>query len=198
MATVVLRNVKKRGAKKSSCSFYLVLYPHGRDHFTEVLLLQQNWNERQQRFWCASEALSLGHGGVSVVSRATGFSRRTIAQGIRELKNNEHLSGNRVRREGGGRKKVTETQPDLLSSLDALVEPTAKGDPMSPPRWTTKSTCRLCQVLTEQGFSISPMQVSHLLHELDYQLSANRKSLEGTVSERNGIVYNGGWRREQW
>ena len=149
-------------------------------------LLEQEWNERQQRLWCASEALSLGRGGVSAVSRATGLSRPTIRKGVQELKNNERLSEHRVRREGGGRKKASAQQPTLLPSLDALVEPTAKGDPMSPLRWTTKSTRRLCASLNEQGFVVSHMQVSHLLHELEYQLSANRKSLEGgTNPDRN-------------
>src|SRR5215469_3948286 len=115
-------------------------------------VLQAEWSERQKRLWAASEAICLGHGGVSLVSRATGLSRPTINRGIRELNDNERLPHHRVRREGGGRKKTTDTQPNLLPALDALVEPTAKGDPMSPLRWTTKSTRRLCVALLEQGF----------------------------------------------
>jgi len=149
-------------------------------------MLRHEWNERQKRLWAAGEAICLGHGGVSMVARATGLSRPTIHLGIRELNNNERLPENRVRREGGGRQKVTEKQPKLLASLDALVEPTAKGDPMSPLRWTTKSTRRLCEVLNEEGFQVSHMQVCQLLHELEYQLSGNRKSLEGgTNPDRN-------------
>ena len=148
--------------------------------------LQCEWSERQKRLWAASEALCLGHGGVSTVSRATGLSRPTINKGICELNNNDRLPNHRVRREGGGRKRTRETQPDLLLSLDAFVEPTAKGNPMSPLRWTTKSTRRLCEVLTEQGFSVSPSQVCRLLHDLEYQLSGNRKSIEGgTNPDRN-------------
>jgi len=148
--------------------------------------LQSEWNERQQRLWAASEALCLGYGGVSLVSRATGLSRPTINKGIRELNNNERLPQNRVRRKGGGRKKGSEKQPNLIPSLDALVEPTAKGDPMSPLRWTTKSTRRLREILNEQGFDVSHMQVCRLLHEMEYQLSGNRKSLEGgTNPDRN-------------
>ena len=148
--------------------------------------LQAEWNERQRRLWAASEAMSVGRGGVSVVARATGLSRPTIHKGIKELENGERLAENRVRREGGGRKKATQKQPDLLPALDALVEPTAKGDPMSPLRWTTKSTRRLCEALNEQTFDVSPKQVCRLLHELKYQLSANRKSLEGgTNPDRN-------------
>ena len=148
--------------------------------------LQSEWNERQKRLWAASEAICHGHGGVSLVSRATGLSRPTINKGIRELNNNERLPNNRVRCEGGGRKKETTIQPNLLPSLDALVEPSAKGDPMSPLRWVTKSTRRLSEILNEQGFTVSHMQVSRLLHELEYRLSANRKSLEGgTNPDRN-------------
>jgi transposase len=149
-------------------------------------MLHSEWNERQKRLWCAGEAIVLGYGGVSTVSRATGVSRQTIHQGINELNANARLSSGRVRREGGGRKKDVETQHDLLPSLDALVEPTAKGDPMSPLRWTTKSTRRLSEALNAQGFNVSHMQVCRLLHELEYQLSANRKSLEGgTNPDRN-------------
>jgi transposase len=148
--------------------------------------LKHEWNERQRRLWAASEAICLGRGGVSVVARATGLSRPTINKGIKELKTGERLAENRVRREGAGRKKVTEKQPELLASLDALVEPTAKGDPMSPLRWTTKSTRRLEEMLNEQGFNVSPRQICRLLHQLEYQLSANRKSLEGgTNPDRN-------------
>jgi len=141
--------------------------------------LKSEFNERQRRLWAASEAMSLGRGGVSIVARATGISRPTITMGIRELEGGEHLAENRVRREGGGRKKATRKQPRLKASLDALVEPTAKGDPMSPLRWTTRSVRNLSEVLQEQGFSVSPRQVCRLLHELGYQLAANRKSIEG-------------------
>ena len=148
--------------------------------------LKGEWNERQRRLWAASEAMCLGHGGVSVVARATGLSRPTINKGIAEIKKGERLAENRVRREGAGRKKSTEKQPKLVSSLDALVEPTAKGDPMSPLRWTTKSTRRLCEILNEEGFNVSHMQIARLLHELEYQLSGNRKSIEGgTNPDRN-------------
>ena len=149
-------------------------------------MLQSELNERQKRLWAASEAICLERGGVSIVSRATGLSRPTIYKGIKEINTNDQLPEHRVRRQGGGRKKSTETQPTLSSALDALVEPTAKGDPMSPLRWTTKSTRRLSEALKEQGFEVSHMQVCRLLHELEYQLSANRKSLEGgTNPDRN-------------
>jgi hypothetical protein len=110
----------------------------------------------------------------------------TVTQGINDRRRGYCLGENRIRRCGGGRKKTSQTQPDLLPSLDALVEPTAKGDPMSPLRWTTKSTRHLSEILNEEGFQISHMQVCRLLHELEYQLSGNRKSIEGGNNpERN-------------
>jgi transposase len=149
-------------------------------------VLEFELNERQRRLWAASEAMALGYGGVMTVANATGLSRTTITRGIDELRNGKRLVENRVRREGAGRKKTTEKQPNLLPSLDALVDPTAKGAPMSPLRWTTKSTRKLCDALRQEGFDVSPKQVCRLLHELEYQLSANRKSLEGeTNPDRN-------------
>jgi transposase len=149
-------------------------------------MLKSELNERQRRLWAASEAKSLGRGGITAVSRATGISRPTITKGIKELENNERLPEGRIRREGGGSKKITHTQPTLLTALGALVEPTAKGDPMSLLRWTTKSTLRLSQALNARGYKISSRQVCRLLHELGYQLSANRKSLAGgTNPDRN-------------
>lgn len=152
----------------------------------KYMVLKGELNERQRRLWAASETLGLGYGGVTLVSQATGLSRTTITQGIKELQNEEPFSEGRVRRAGAGRKKTTDHQPDLIASLDALVEPGAKGDPMSPLRWTTKSTRHLRDALREQGFEVSHMQVCRLLHEMEYQLSANRKSLEGGTSpDRN-------------
>jgi len=153
---------------------------------TKYFALKDELNERQRRLWAASEAISLGYGGITTVALATGISRTTITRGINELQNGKRLGKNRVRRHGAGRKKTTEHQPTLKSALDALVAPTAKGDPMSPLLWTTKSTRRLCEMLNEEGFQLSHMQVCRLLHELEYQLSANRKSLEGgTNPDRN-------------
>ncbi len=149
-------------------------------------VLKIELNERQRRLWAASEAMGLGHGGITLVSKATGISRPTITLGLKELQNEERLPEGRVRREGGGRKKSAERQPDLIAALDALGEPTAKGDPMSPLRWTTHSTRHLSDALQEQGFDVSHVQVFRLLHEMDYHLSANRKSLEGgTNADRN-------------
>jgi len=149
-------------------------------------VLHGEWNERQRRLWAASEAMCLGHGGISLVSRATGLSRPTIHKGIKELERGESLAEHRVRCEGGGRKNITGTHPNLVDALDALVEPTAKGHPMSPLRWTTKSTRRLADTLQQQGFSVSHTKVYQLLSEMEYRLAANRKSVEGgTNPDRN-------------
>jgi len=149
-------------------------------------MLQKELTERQRRLWAASEAMCLGHGGVSLVSRATGLSRTTLHRGLRELQSGDTLAENRVRRKGGGRKKVKDLQPTLVATLDSMVEPTAKGDPTSPLRWTCKSTRCLATALQASGFSISHMQVYKLLSEMGYQLAANRKSIEGgTNPDRN-------------
>jgi transposase len=143
-------------------------------------------NERQRRLWAATETMSLGYGGMAIVSRATGISHVTIRHGIKELEEEQHLPPERSRRSGGGRKKGSDLQPTLKPALDAIVEPAAKGDPMSPLRWTTHSTRQLAELLQQQGFDVSKSQVCQLLHEMDYQLAANRKSLEGgTNPDRN-------------
>ena len=141
--------------------------------------LSRALNERQRRLWAAAETMSLGYGGLAIVSRATGISHVTIRQGIKELEEEQHLPPERSRRSGGGRKKGCELQPTLKPSLDAIVEPTAKGDPMSPLRWTTHSTRRLTEMLQELGYNVSKTQVCQLLHEMEYHLSGNRKSIEG-------------------
>jgi len=142
-------------------------------------MLQKELTERQRRLWAASEAMCLGHGGVSLASRATGLSRTTLHRGLRELQSGDTLAENRVRRKGGERKKIKDLQPTLVATLDSMVEPTAKGDPTSPLRWTCKSTRCLTTALQASGFSISHIQVYKRLSEMGYQLAANRKSMEG-------------------
>lgn len=136
-------------------------------------------DERGRRAWAAVEARSLGWGGISVVASATGISDRTIRNGMRELQNPDALSLNRQRKRGGGRKTYRETQPLLLAALDRLIHPTTRGDPMSPLRWTCKSTRRLTDELTKQGFLVSPTTIRRLLAELGYSLQGNRKTREG-------------------
>lgn len=142
-------------------------------------------DEATLRLWAAVEARALGHGGVSTVASAVGMSRTTIYAGLRELamtpSSGESVAvrKDRVRAKGGGRKKLTAKDLTLLRDLDALVEPTTRGDPQSPLRWTCKSTPRLAKELVAQGHPVSQRTVCDLLAELDYSLQATRKTHEG-------------------
>jgi hypothetical protein len=143
--------------------------------------LRRLLNERGRRLWAAVEAKSLGYGGISVVARATGISRRAIHAGLRELSTlQSSWPVRRIRSVGGGRKPLVMTQPELPDALEALVEPTVRGDPESALRWTCKSVRRLAAELQEQGFHIERQKVANLLHELGYSLQANRKTREGS------------------
>ena len=129
--------------------------------------------------WAASEARALGHGGIELVERATGISRSTISRGLRELDADDGASPERTRRAGGGRKRVEAQDGTLLHDLDALVEPTASGDPDSPLRWTSKSVRHLATELEDLGHAVSYRLVADLLHAMGYSLQANRKTREG-------------------
>ncbi len=135
--------------------------------------------ERSRRVWAATEAKALGHGGIAVVERATGISRSTIQRGLRELESGAPFQPERMRRVGGGRKAAIDTDPSLLAELDALVEPTASGDPDSPLRWTAKSVRTLAAALQTMGHPVSHTVVAALLHQLGYSLQANQKTREG-------------------
>lgn len=135
-------------------------------------------NERARRMVAASEAVGLGYGGISRVSRACGLSRVTITKGIQELQA-EPLDPGRIRRPGAGRPPVTARDPALPGALEALVEPLARGDPESPLRWTCKSTRTLAQELAAQAHPVSHEKVAQLLRSLDYSLQGNRKTEEG-------------------
>lgn len=143
--------------------------------------LEPTFDEKSRRLWAAAEALSAGRGGVVSVHRATGISRSTIYQGIKELKEPEKLEENvtRTRNPGGGRKKTVDVNPELRSDLEALVEPITRGDPESPLRWTCKSLRTLAGELSRQGYSVSHRMVGELLREMGYSLQANRKTSEG-------------------
>lgn len=144
--------------------------------------MRSSLNEKTRRLFAASEAKYLGRGGVSAVSRATGVSRRAIYCGLQELrrKPNFHADGRlRVRRPGAGRKPISETDKTLLADLDALVEPTSKGDPLIRLRWTNKSVRKLSKALSDHGHRVSPMTVHKLLNDLGYSLQGNRKEVEG-------------------
>src|SRR5437667_3665750 len=133
-------------------------------------------NERTRRLVAASEAMVLGWGGISAVSRATGLSRQVISQGIQELQSGQQASAGRIRRRGGGRKKTVNKDASLREDLEQLVEPVTRGDPESPLRWTCKSVRKLAEELQQRGHSVSYQLVSELLHELGYSLQAHRKT----------------------
>jgi hypothetical protein len=137
-------------------------------------------DERGRRRFAAAEATSAGHGGVSAVTRATGIARSTIGRGLAELRAGETPDAERIRRPGGGRKPVSETDASLLDDLRALVQPQTRGDPQSPLLWTCKSLRKLSQSLRDMGHTIGRTLVGELLHKLDYRLQANRKTREGS------------------
>lgn len=136
-------------------------------------------NEHTRRLWAATEANALGYGGISIISRATGISRRAILVGIKEIEKGIVLNDGRVRKQGGGRKSQIDHQPDLMHKLESLVEPLTRGDPESPLRWTIKSTRRLSEELSECGYTASSRLVATLLLQMGYSLQGNRKTLEG-------------------
>ena len=140
-------------------------------------------DERTRRLWAAAESVAHGRGGISLVSRASGVSRRAIAVGLSELRNKaERVAGPRqpIRKKGGGRKKASIKDPDLLRDLEKLLEPVTRGDPQSPLRWTSKSVRNLADELRTQGHKVSHVLVAELLHEQKYSLQANRKTKEGS------------------
>jgi transposase len=138
-------------------------------------------NERDRRLALATEAKSWGRGGINAVHEATGVSKATIRRGKIELDNEPaEQSSDRVRAPGGGRKKAEITDPELLNELENLTEPATRGDPESPLRWTTKSTRKLAEQLTETGHPISHTAVAKLLRFLGYSLQGTRKKMEGS------------------
>ena len=143
-----------------------------------------------RRLVAAAESAAIGYGGVSVVARATGVSRRAITEGMKELSqqkvSREPLpSQSRIRRKGGGRKRTVDKDPTLSEDLDRLVDPVTRGDPESPLRWTCKSV-RSWRRNSREGHAVSYQTVAELLHEMDYSLQANQKKLEGSQhADRN-------------
>ena len=142
--------------------------------------LLPTFNERMRRLWAGTEARALGRGGIAVVARATGLARNTVVRGLKELDEDSPLDPAYVRRAGAGRKRKAVLNPSLKDALEGLVEPVTRGDPESPLRWTSKSTRVLARELTVKGYSVSHVLVADLLHEMEYSLQANRKTMEGT------------------
>ena len=136
-------------------------------------------NERSRRLWAATEAKSIGHGGIALVERAIAISRSTISRGIKELESaQKRMGAAHIRRPGGGRKKTAQKDTTLRTDLEALVEPSVAGDPQSPLRWTSKSLRKLASELQAMGHATSHRMVAELLVEAEYSLQANRKSVE--------------------
>jgi hypothetical protein len=137
-------------------------------------------NERLRRQWAAVEATALGWGGISVVVAATGLSHNTVDRGIRELAGRlRPAPAEGIRRGGGGRKPITESDPSIVRALEDLVEPTTRGDPESPLRWTCKSTRRLAEQLRRQDHRVGERTVARLLIDAGFSLQSNRKTKEG-------------------
>ena len=155
------------GAEASLTAKFQALFPH--------------LDERQRRLVAGAEARSLGHGGIRVVARAAGMREGTVSDGVAELESGDDPLG-RVRRVGGGRKRLSDLDPGLVPALSALVEPDERGDPMSPLRWTTKSLRALARELTAAGHRIGPDTVSDLLHQQGFSLQGNAKTVEGKQS----------------
>jgi len=138
-----------------------------------------------RRLVAAAESEVIGYGGISAVARATGVSRRAITEGMKELRqpkvSRESVPAqSRIGRKGAGRKRTVDKDPALREDLDRLVDPTTRGDPESPLRWTCKSVRTLAEELRREGHAVSYQTVAELLHEMDYSLQANQKTLEGS------------------
>lgn len=136
-------------------------------------------DERARRLVAGAEANAIGRGGVAAVARATGLARTTVQRGVDDVRSGEALDRGRVRRAGAGRPPIEERDPTLRADLEALIEPTARGDPETPLRWTTRSVRNLADELGRAGHAVSHQTVSELLKEMGYSLQANRKTLEG-------------------
>ena len=144
-------------------------------------------DEKVRRRWAACEAMAIGWGGITAVAEATGLSRPTIRAGLAEVRGgasdaeeDPDAERQRLRQVGGGRRRVTESDPGLLKALQALLEASTRGEPQSPLLWTSKSTRHLAEALAQQGHQVSHHTVARLLEELHYSLQANRKTQEGS------------------
>lgn len=149
---------------------------------TRYDLVTATLDERGRRAVAAAEAFTIGRGGITLVARATGLARDTIRRGLQEHRGERPPApSGRVRHRGGGRKPLATTDPTLLAELDALVEPTTRGDPESPLRWTCLSVRQLTTALRDRGHAVSHQWVAAALHRLDYSLQANVKTHEGST-----------------
>jgi len=154
------------------------------------LTLSPLLDERARRLLAGGEALTIGRGGIAAVARATGLARTTVARGVADVRDGEPIAPGRVRRAGAGRPPIEQRDPTLRRDLEALIEPTSRGDPESPLRWTTRSVRNLAAELRRRGHAVSHQTVSELLHGLGYSLQANRKTLEGTSHPDRDAQFN--------
>ena len=136
-------------------------------------------DEHTRHIIAGHEAVSLGYGGVSLVRRACGLSRKAIAKGIREIQRESRPLAGRIRRPGAGRKSITQSDPRLVQTLEELIDDQTRGDPESALRWIGKSTRAIARELGKQKHPVSHMKVAQILHDLDYSLQSNRKTEEG-------------------
>lgn len=145
----------------------------------KYLALIDDLDERGRRRWAATEAIAIGHGGIVAVASATGLSDRTVRNGIQELRSPSPLVASRQRRAGGGRKRLEHYSQELPQAVERLVEPTERGDPQSPLRWTCKSLTNLQSELRVRGHQVGRTKLAAILKELGYSLQGNRKTREG-------------------
>ena len=147
---------------------------------TKYLRIHHSLNEKTRRLWCATEALSIGVGGVTLVHSATKVSRPAIYRGIKDIqqKQRRKKSKGRIRKKGGGAKLVSSKIPGIFLTLETLVEAATKGDPEQAMRWTNKGLRKLSIELQNQGFKVSHSTVASLLEEMGYSLQLNRKGRE--------------------
>jgi hypothetical protein len=150
------------------------------DPFASWLKLLPVLNEAQTRWYAAVKAIELGRGGIERVHEMTGLARPTIRKGIREVRSSESLNlAEGIRSPGAGRRRREDEDPELVRDLERLLEATTAGDPMTPLKWTSKSTRTLARELQEQGHQVSAMTVDRLLDDLEYSQQGNRKNKEG-------------------
>ncbi len=135
-------------------------------------------DEKQRRLLVAAESVAIGYGGIKLISDMTGISCPTIRKGITELETGDLKKG-RVRSSGGGRKKISEQNPEIKALLEEIIEPETRGDPESPLRWTCKSVRNIADALNKEGLTVSHQTVASILHDLDYSLQGNKKTKEG-------------------
>ena len=145
---------------------------------TKLSILLPALNEKQRRLLLGAEAISLGYGGIALLSEMTGVSHHTIRRGILEIERGE-AKAEQIRLRGAGRKKLVNSSPEICKLIEELIEPDTRGDPEAPLRWTCKSVRNIADFLKSKGHPIGRQSVANILHDLDFSLQGNRKTKEG-------------------